>query len=57
MILLRTPAKGGGGTGASIQAGGSLFEQSLLVTLDTLFLVLAGDDAAATIARHHANLE
>ncbi len=57
VILLRTPAKGGHGEGTSIQAGGSLFEQSLLVTLDTLFLVLAGDDAAATIERHHANLE
>ena len=57
VILLRTPAKGGRGEGASIQAGGSLFEQSLLITLDTLFLVLAGDDAQATIERHHANLE
>ena len=57
MLLLRTPAKGDRGAGQSIQPGGSLFEQSMLVLFDTLFLMIAGDTAAQQIAERHANLE
>lgn len=57
IVLLVTPAKGEAGGGQSIQPGGTLFEQSMLVLLDTLFLTLAGDDADARIAQRHANLE
>ena len=56
-IVLQTPAKGGRGGGASIQPGGSLFEQSLLILFDSLFLLMAGDGAAAQIEQRHANLE
>jgi 6-phospho-3-hexuloisomerase len=56
-LLLRTPAKGDRGTGQSIQPGGSLFEQSMLVLFDTLFLMIAGDTAAQQIEERHANLE
>jgi 6-phospho-3-hexuloisomerase len=56
-LTLRTPAKGDRGSGASIQPGGSLFEQSMLVLLDTLFLQIAGDTAAAQIEQRHANME
>ena len=57
VLVLRTPAKGERDHGASIQPGGTLFEQSMLVLLDTLFLLLAGDSAADQIAQRHANLE
>jgi 6-phospho-3-hexuloisomerase len=57
MLLLRTPAKGDRGGGQSIQPGGTLFEQSMLVLFDTLFLMMAGDTAAQQIAERHANLE
>jgi 6-phospho-3-hexuloisomerase len=56
-LILRTPAKGNQDTGASIQPGGSLFEQSMLVLFDTLFLQIAGDTAAAQIEQRHANME
>ena len=56
-LILRTPAKGGRGSGISIQPGGSLFEQSMLVLFDTLFLMIAGDTAAQQIEERHANLE
>lgn len=57
VVLLGTPAKGAAGSGQSIQPGGTLFEQAMLVLLDTVFLTLAGDDAEARIAQRHANLE
>jgi len=57
VVVFGTPAKGGTGKGQSIQPGGTLFEQSMLVLLDTIFLTLAGDDAEARIAQRHANLE
>jgi 6-phospho-3-hexuloisomerase len=57
VLALRTPSKDGRGGGGSVQAGGSLFEQGLLVLLDTLFLLIAGDSAADQIAQRHANLE
>jgi 6-phospho-3-hexuloisomerase len=56
-LILRTPAKGDLATGASIQPGGSLFEQSMLVLFDTLFLLIAGDTAASQIEQRHANME
>ena len=57
VLALRTSSKDGRGGGGSVQAGGSLFEQGMLVLLDTLFLLLAGDSAADHIAQRHANLE
>ena len=57
VLSLRTPAKGNRGEGASVQPGGTLFEQSTLVLLDQLFLVLAGDSASDQINKRHANLE
>ena len=57
LIHMSTPSKGNPSAGQSVQAGGSLFEQSLLIVLDTLFLLIAGTDAEATISAHHANLE
>jgi 6-phospho-3-hexuloisomerase len=57
VLALRTPSKGGSSDGASIQPGGSLFEQSMLILLDTLFLIMAGETGADQIARRHANLE
>ena len=57
VLVLRTPAKGDREQRASIQPGGTLFEQSMLVLLDMLFLVLAGESAADQIAQRHANLE
>jgi 6-phospho-3-hexuloisomerase len=57
LLLLRTPSKGDRGAGQSIQPGGSLFEQSMLVLFDTLFLMIAGDTAAQQIAERHANME
>ena len=57
VTIVRTPSKGGTGAGTSIQAGGSLFEQSLLILFDTIFLIMAGDTAAARIEQRHANLE
>ena len=56
-VLLGTPAKGKSSSGQSIQPGGTLFEQSMLVLLDAVFLRLAGSDADAHIAARHANLE
>lgn len=56
-LTLRTHAKGDRGSGASIQPGGSLFEQSMLVLLDILFLLIAGDTAAVQIEQRHANME
>ena len=57
VLELPTPSKTGDSCRASVQPGGSLFEQSLLVLLDTMFLILAGESAADQIARRHANLE
>lgn len=57
ILLLHTPAKGDKNRHDSIQPGGTLFEQSMLVLLDTLFLLLAGASAADQIAQRHANLE
>jgi 6-phospho-3-hexuloisomerase len=57
VVTLPTPSKAGSSGQASVQPGGSLFEQSLLILLDAIFLVLAGDTAADQIARRHANLE
>lgn len=57
VMVLQTPTKGDHEQRASIQPGGTLFEQSMLVLLDTLFLLLAGDSAADQIAHRHANLE
>jgi 6-phospho-3-hexuloisomerase len=56
-LVLKTPAKGSRGSVGSVQPGGSLFEQSMLILFDALFLVMAGDSAAAQIANRHANLE
>ena len=56
-LVLKTPAKGAAGSGGSIQPGGSLFEQSMLILFDALFLNMAGDSAAAQIDSRHANLE
>nr|WP_281373965.1 SIS domain-containing protein [Allobranchiibius huperziae] len=43
----------------SRQFGGSLFEQTALIMLDTVALALESDDASARVAmqRRHANLE
>jgi 6-phospho-3-hexuloisomerase len=57
VVVLRTPAKGDDHERDSIQPGGTLFEQGMLVVLDALFLLLAGDTAADQIAQRHANLE
>lgn len=57
LLLITTPAKAGTGTGRSIQPGGTLFEQSMLVLLDSLFLLLAGDNPEEQIGKRHANLE
>jgi 6-phospho-3-hexuloisomerase len=57
VLTLQTPAKGDRGEYGSIQPGGTLFEQSMLVLLDTLFMLMAGDSAADQIAQRHANLE
>jgi 6-phospho-3-hexuloisomerase len=57
VVVLGTPAKGRAGGGQSIQPGGTLFEQSMLILFDTVFLTLAGDDAETRIAQRHANLE
>ena len=57
MLLINTPAKGSTEVGSSRQPGGTLFEQSMLVLLDTLFLLLAGESAGDQITQHHANLE
>lgn len=57
VVVLSTPAKGRAGGGQSIQPGGTLFEQSMLILLDTVFVTLAGGDAEARIANRHANLE
>ena len=56
-LILPTPSKAGSAGGSSAQPGGSLFEQCLLILLDSLFLQMAGDSAAEHIARRHANLE
>ena len=57
VLIITTPAKGNAGSGTSRQPGGTLFEQSLLILLDTLFLLLAGESAEAHIKQRHANLE
>ena len=56
-LVLGTPTKWSSGTGGSIQPGGSLFEQSMLILFDALFLSMGGESAAAQIASRHANLE